>query len=61
MTTSPTPLPRASRWIKNTDDFRHMIDEYDTGIWYADKQLGLLFDKLREQGIYDDMAIIISC
>lgn len=24
------------------------------------KQLGLLFDKLREQGIYDDMAIIIS-
>lgn len=24
------------------------------------KQLGLLFDKLREQEIYDDMAIIIS-
>ena len=37
-----------------------MIDEYDTGIWYADRQLGLVFDKLREQGIYDDMAIIIS-
>ena len=57
----PNPAtPRQPVEIKNTDDFRHMIDEYDTGIWYADKQLGLLFDKLREQGIYDDMAIIIS-
>ena len=48
----PNPAtPRQPVEIKNTDDFRHMIDEYDTGIWYADKQLGLLFDKLREQGI----------
>ena len=44
----PNPAtPRQPVEIKNTDDFRHMIDEYDTGIWYADKQLGLLFDKLR--------------
>ncbi|MDD3429497.1 MAG: sulfatase [Oscillospiraceae bacterium] len=52
--------PRQMTEIKNTDDFKAMIDEYDTGIWYADKQLGQVFEKLKQQGIYEDTAIIIS-
>lgn len=37
----PNPAtPRQPVEIKNTDDFRHMIDEYDTGIWYADQAAG---------------------
>lgn len=58
---APNPAaPRQPVEIKDLQDFKHMIDEYDTGIRYADTQLGLVFDYLREQGLYDDMAIIIS-
>lgn len=57
----PNPAePRQLRQVENLDDFRRMIDEYDTGIWYADKHVGMLFEKLKEQGIYEDTVIIIS-
>lgn len=52
--------PRQPSQIRSTQDFRQMIDEYDTGIFYADQQLGRIFDLLKEQGIYEDTAIIIS-
>lgn len=52
--------PRQMTEIKNLSDYKTMIDEYDTGIWYADQQLGQVFDKLKEQNIYEDTVIIIS-
>ena len=39
---------------------RRVIDGYDTGIAYADAQLGRVFDLLREQGIYDEVNIIVT-
>ncbi|MDE6202858.1 MAG: sulfatase-like hydrolase/transferase, partial [Lachnospiraceae bacterium] len=58
---TPYPgTPRQITEIKDLEDFKTMIDEYDTGIWYADQQLALVFDKLKEQGIYEDTVIIIS-
>lgn len=57
----PNPLtPRQPVKIENLDDFRKMIDGYDTGIWYADKHVGMLMDELKRQGIYEETAVIIS-
>lgn len=53
-------MPRQMGEITSRADFRTMIDEYDTGIRYADDQLGRVFDLLKQQGIYEDTAIIIS-
>ncbi len=52
--------PRQITEIKNLHDFKRLIDEYDTGVQYGDYQVGLLLDKIKSQGIYDDMVIIIS-
>lgn len=58
---TPDPkTPRQITEIKDLTDFKTMIDEYDTGIWYADQQLAQVFDKLKEQEIYEDTVIIIS-
>lgn len=52
--------PRQLTEICSLGDFKALIDEYDTGVWYADQQLGQVFNKLKEQGIYEDTVIIIS-
>ncbi len=39
---------------------RRVIDGYDTGIAYADAQLGRVFALLRAQGIYDEVNIIVT-
>ena len=59
-TAEPSPNPRQTVEIRNTADFKHLIDEYDTGILYADRAVGMILDKLRRQGIYDDVAIIVT-
>jgi arylsulfatase A-like enzyme len=41
-------------------DMRRMIDGYDCGIRYMDGHIGQLFDALRKQGVFDDLAIIIT-
>jgi len=57
----PNPAtPRQLTEVRDAADFKKMIDEYDTGIRYADEQVGRLFGKLKEQGIYGDTVIIIS-
>jgi arylsulfatase A-like enzyme len=53
-------FPRYPGSLKSLDDVKRFIDNYDCGIKYADSQLGLVLDKLREQGIYDETAIIIT-
>lgn len=52
--------PRQLSEVKTLDDFRRLINEYDTGVWYADRAVGILVDQLKKQGIYEDTAIIIS-
>jgi len=52
--------PRHPGEIKNMDDLRRMIDGYDCGIRYMDEHLGRVFDALRQQGVWDDLVVIIS-
>jgi len=58
--TADPNYPRHPGSLKNLDDVKHFIDGYDCGIRYADELLGQVLDMLREQGVYDDTAIIIS-
>ena len=39
---------------------KRIIDGYDCGIAYTDLLVGQIFDKLKELGIYEDTAIIIT-
>ncbi|AVR00321.1 sulfatase [Oceanobacillus iheyensis] len=52
--------PRSPGEIKNMDDYRKMIDGYDTGIKYVDEHLGKLFNLMEEEGVLEDTIIIIS-
>ena len=46
--------------IANLDDYKKDIDGYDLGVWYADKHVGMVLDKLRELGLYEDTAVIVT-
>jgi choline-sulfatase len=52
--------PRHPGELVDMADLRRMVDGYDTGIRYMDEHLGRLFDALAQQGVLDDLAIIIS-
>ncbi|MCL1787110.1 MAG: sulfatase-like hydrolase/transferase [Defluviitaleaceae bacterium] len=52
--------PRYPGSLQSVADVKTFIDNYDTGILYADTILGQVIDRLKAQGIYDDTAIIIS-
>ena len=41
-------------------DFEHMLDGYDTSIAYVDYHVGQIIDKLKEHGMWEDTAVIIS-
>ena len=53
-------FPRQLSHFDNLDDVRFNLDGYDCGIAYADYHVGKIVDKLKEQGIYDDMIILVS-
>lgn len=53
-------FPRQLGKISDMHDLREVMDGYDTGIKYADFLIGQIFDKLRENGQYDDTAVIIT-
>ena len=46
--------------IKTLADYKEDIDAYDLGVWYADKHVGMVIDKIKELGVYEDTAIIIT-
>lgn len=52
--------PRAIGRAESLADLKRVFDGYDCGIRYADQLIGQIVDKLKEQGIYEDMAIMIS-
>ena len=53
-------FPRHPGSVTDMDGVRRLYDGYDTGIAWADHACGLIFDKLRALGIYDDTAVIIT-
>lgn len=60
-TDEPEPaFPRQQTRIDTVEDFHNLINEYDTGVWYADRFFGMVVEKLKEQGIYEETAIILS-
>ncbi len=46
--------------IDSMDAARKMFDGYDMGVAYADLAVGRIIAKLKEAGLYEDTAIIIS-
>ncbi len=52
--------PRALGKAETMEELRQVFDGYDCGVRYADYLVGQLLDKLREQGLYEDTAIIIT-
>jgi choline-sulfatase len=53
-------FPRQPKRASSMDDVRAMFDGYDAGVRFADAHIGLLLDKLRELGVADDTAILVS-
>lgn len=53
-------FPRMPGEIFDAKDARRMFDGYDCGIRYMDEALGRLFGILKDAGVYDDTAIIIT-
>ncbi len=52
--------PRHPGEIADMDGIRKMIDGFDCGVRYMDDHLGMIFDAMREQGVMDDLIIIIT-
>ena len=51
---------RGAETIANVKDWKKWIDGYDVGIHYSDLYIGEIIARLKELGIYDQTAIIIS-
>ncbi len=52
--------PRHPGKLENLSDVKDFIDNYDCGIRYTDDNIKMIMDKLKKQGLYDDLAIIIT-
>jgi arylsulfatase len=54
-----TPAKRAARGHPEAA-WRFVEDRYDSGVWYADRALGELFDALRARGVLDDTVVVVT-
>ncbi|MDR6880577.1 sulfatase [Bacillus sp. 3255] len=52
--------PRHPGEITDRAGLRTMIDGYDMGIRYMDEHIGRLFQELKDQGVMDDLIVIIT-
>jgi arylsulfatase A-like enzyme len=60
-TSKPDPMyPRDLGEIKDMADLKKMVDNYDIGIRYMDENIGMLFDRLEQLGVMDELIIIVS-
>ncbi len=53
-------FPRQPGKIANMKELKDLMDGYDCGIYYADYLIRKIIDKLKEQNIYEDTAIMIT-
>jgi choline-sulfatase len=53
-------FPRHPWTLQTQTDLRRMIDGYDTAIRYVDDYVGRIVEALKQAGVYEDTAIIIS-
>lgn len=53
-------FPRQAGACRTYEEYKAFHDGYDTGILYADYIVGQVCDKLKDLGIYDETAIIIT-
>jgi arylsulfatase A-like enzyme len=53
-------FPRYPGQIRDRDDIKRFFDGYDCGIAYMDSHIGQIFQALEDQGVMDDLTIIIS-
>ena len=58
--TNPTMATLQPKQIAHMHDARRMFDGYDMGVAYADFHVGRIIQKLKDLGLYEDTAIIIS-
>ncbi len=56
----PQRYPRVPRQLDSMKAVKQWIDGYDCGIRYADAHIGLLLDALAEEGVLDDLIIIVT-
>jgi len=52
--------PRHAGELADMADLRRFVDGYDCGVRYMDAHIGQLFDALRQEGVFDDTAILVS-
>jgi len=52
--------PRHPGALRNMQDLRQMIDGYDCGIRYMDDHIGQLLRALADEGVLDDLVIVVS-
>ena len=52
--------PRALGKAETMEQLRQVLDGYDCGVSYTDQLVGQMIDLLKEQGVYEDTAIIIT-
>ena len=53
-------FPRHPGAVRTMQDMRDFMDSYDCGIRYADDNIGQIMGWLKEKGLYEDTAIIIT-
>ena len=56
----PDSHPRETTRITDRASMKHWIDGYDCAVRYVDDKIKWMVDKLKELGIYEDTAIIVS-
>lgn len=54
------PFPKQLQTATTYERMCQILNGYDCGIRYMDEQIGRLLELLKEKGIYDDLAIIIT-
>lgn len=52
--------PRYKTELKTYEDVKACFDGYDCGIRYMDTHIGMILDYLKEEGLYEDTAIIVT-
>jgi len=52
--------PREVLAIRSMADARKMFDGYDTGVFYADRHVGMVLNALADAGVLEDTVIMLS-